>query len=166
MLFCSLCNEKKSESEFSSKEKKKMNKRVCTECVKKSNKQKQKDNRSDVLSYIYKKQTKRAENKQIEITKEEIERRKKERKKLTNEYNKRILNRDNYLCYYCNDVAVTADHKTPISKGGFTTDENLVACCKFCNNIKDNMEAEEFIALKKKFTDEEWNILKEKYEKK
>lgn len=56
-----------------------------------------------------------------------------------------ILLRDNYTCQYCgkemsNDSA-TIDHVIPKSKFNgekYNTWKNLVACCKSCNNKKDD----------------------------
>ncbi len=46
-------------------------------------------------------------------------------------------------CHYCGkDVgfaALTMDHLLPLSKGGRSSKENIVACCKECNNLKKSM---------------------------
>jgi len=48
--------------------------------------------------------------------------------------------RDKYICQYCGldfpDKALTLDHVTPRSKGGPKSWENIVACCKSCNQKK------------------------------
>lgn len=53
-----------------------------------------------------------------------------------------ILIRDNFSCQYCGCHLTmsngTKDHVIPQSIGGPTTFENMVACCKRCNGIKDN----------------------------
>lgn len=53
---------------------------------------------------------------------------------------KAILVRDMYTCAYCGDkltnTSGTRDHVIPESKGGPTTWENLVACCKDCQQKK------------------------------
>jgi 5-methylcytosine-specific restriction endonuclease McrA len=50
---------------------------------------------------------------------------------------KRILVRDNYVCYLCGKAATTVDHLQPISKGGSVMNpSNLAACCRHCNNKK------------------------------
>jgi 5-methylcytosine-specific restriction endonuclease McrA len=41
----------------------------------------------------------------------------------------------------------TTDHRIPLSRGGDNTLENLVACCKDCNQRKDNMTDVEFLSL-------------------
>lgn len=46
----------------------------------------------------------------------------------------RVLRRDGYTCRYCGDVATTADHLVPVSQGGPSTDDNLVAACLHCNS--------------------------------
>ncbi len=47
------------------------------------------------------------------------------------------------ICYYCgknfkpNDL--TMDHIVPLARGGRSTKDNLVACCKECNTKKKTM---------------------------
>jgi 5-methylcytosine-specific restriction endonuclease McrA len=56
-----------------------------------------------------------------------------------------------WCCAYCgvfvgrNDI--TADHKTPLSKGGSDDIGNIAPACRTCNNRKYNRTAEEFAAL-------------------
>lgn len=45
----------------------------------------------------------------------------------------RILKLDNHMCAYCGNPADTVDHVIPSRRGGPTTDDNLVACCRKCN---------------------------------
>ncbi|MDH5560450.1 MAG: HNH endonuclease [Deltaproteobacteria bacterium] len=44
------------------------------------------------------------------------------------------------VCYYCKErfaaKSLTMDHVIPLSRGGFSTKGNIVACCKECNNQK------------------------------
>ncbi len=51
-----------------------------------------------------------------------------------------ILIRDKYTCQYCGEKFVsselTIDHIIPKSKGGLTKWDNIVACCKKCNEKK------------------------------
>lgn len=46
------------------------------------------------------------------------------------------------VCYYCEKKTetqfLTMDHKVPISKGGKSTKNNIVLCCKDCNTKKQN----------------------------
>lgn len=51
-----------------------------------------------------------------------------------------ILLRDDELCQYCGKHTreLTLDHVIPRSRGGLSTWENLVACCKWCNGKKGN----------------------------
>ena len=46
----------------------------------------------------------------------------------------------NGLCRYCNKKGppqdLTMDHRIPLSKGGKSDKENLIPCCKNCNNQK------------------------------
>lgn len=52
--------------------------------------------------------------------------------------------RDMFTCQYCNStyhtqqLNLTLDHVLPISKGGRTSWENIVAACKPCNSKKAN----------------------------
>lgn len=51
-----------------------------------------------------------------------------------------ILLRDDETCQYCGRRSrdLTLDHVLPRSRGGQSTWENLVACCKHCNSKKGN----------------------------
>lgn len=51
-----------------------------------------------------------------------------------------ILLRDDDTCQYCGKRSrdLTLDHILPRSRGGQSTWENLVACCKHCNGKKGN----------------------------
>src|SRR5436309_2889904 len=51
-----------------------------------------------------------------------------------------ILLRDDEMCQYCGKRSreLTLDHIIPRSRGGQSTWENLVACCKACNGKKGN----------------------------
>ena len=63
-----------------------------------------------------------------------------------------ILARDNYTCQYCGHQArdLTMDHVIPKRMGGKSTWENLVCCCKKCNNRKGDKTLEQAnIALAK-----------------
>ncbi len=54
------------------------------------------------------------------------------------------------LCYYCQSSIkpsqLTMDHKTPIARGGRSTRNNLVPCCKACNTEKQHLTLSEWIA--------------------
>lgn len=60
---------------------------------------------------------------------------------------KNILVRDGHICQYCerpfSGGELTLDHVTPRSRGGSSSWENLVACCRGCNNRKGNRLPEE-----------------------
>ncbi len=65
---------------------------------------------------------------------------------------KNILMRDRNTCQYCGRLAsapeLTLDHVVPRSRGGKSTWENLVACCKPCNHQKrDRLPAEAEMTL-------------------
>ena len=51
-----------------------------------------------------------------------------------------ILLRDDETCQYCGKRSrdLTLDHIVPRSRGGSSSWENLVACCKSCNGKKGN----------------------------
>lgn len=59
-----------------------------------------------------------------------------------------VLVRDNFKCQYCGKGIslrnATRDHVVPLSKGGPNTLDNIVASCKSCNGIKDNMSLHAF----------------------
>jgi len=46
-------------------------------------------------------------------------------------------------CYYCGAKVtfknITMDHIVPLTRGGKSTRENLVPCCKTCNTAKKTM---------------------------
>jgi 5-methylcytosine-specific restriction endonuclease McrA len=48
----------------------------------------------------------------------------------------KILNRDGFTCYYCGQEANTVDHIVPISKGGISVEDNMIAACTRCNSGK------------------------------
>lgn len=67
-----------------------------------------------------------------------------ERKSLSR---KNILLRDHNMCQYCGRTSVpqdlTLDHVVPRSRGGTSGWENLVACCRSCNNRKGDRTPDE-----------------------
>ncbi|GAA1368470.1 HNH endonuclease [Brevibacterium luteolum] len=54
-----------------------------------------------------------------------------------------VLRRDDATCAYCRGHANTVDHVLPRSRGGGNTWQNLVACCRSCNNEKGDRTPEE-----------------------
>ena len=66
-----------------------------------------------------------------------------ERKSLSR---KNILMRDNYTCQYCGRVfppqELTLDHIVPRSRNGDSSWDNLVTCCRSCNNRKSDQSPE------------------------
>lgn len=58
------------------------------------------------------------------------------------------IRKSNERCYYCGcgvkESKRTVDHKTPISRGGETQEDNLVMSCQKCNNEKDFFTEEEY----------------------
>ena len=56
-----------------------------------------------------------------------------------------ILDRYEHRCFYCGCEYNSIDHLIPISKGGYTTKDNCVPCCRNCNSKKGNKSLEEFM---------------------
>ena len=65
---------------------------------------------------------------------------------------KNILLRDRNTCQYCQKVLtaaeLTLDHVVPRSRGGASSWENLVACCKDCNRRKGNQMLHELTEMR------------------
>ena len=63
--------------------------------------------------------------------------------------------RQGKMCMYCHVPLIlkeaTADHITPVSKGGKIERGNICAACKTCNNAKGAMDAEEFLKTRLTF---------------
>jgi hypothetical protein len=62
--------------------------------------------------------------------------------------NRFVWERDDYHCMYCgkkitSKADLTTDHVIPRSLGGKTIYENMVACCRKCNERKDNKTPEQ-----------------------
>lgn len=61
--------------------------------------------------------------------------------------NKKLFERDRYLCAYCGDVyeenKLSRDHIKPSSKGGQNIWNNVVTACKPCNGKKGDKTLEE-----------------------
>ena len=60
-------------------------------------------------------------------------------------------------CYFCGQKTtfknLTMDHLVPLARGGLSTKDNLVPCCKSCNNKKKSMlplEREEYMETMRK----------------
>jgi len=61
-----------------------------------------------------------------------------------------VFSKSKWKCEYCGKKKdLTVDHFIPISKGGGSNIENLVAACKDCNKRKGNKDVEEFKAALK-----------------
>lgn len=69
---------------------------------------------------------------------------------------RQVLARDKHECVYCGfkagkrtpagdyvGASLGVDHVIPVSRGGVTSLDNLVACCTVCNNSKNNRTPEE-----------------------
>jgi hypothetical protein len=59
------------------------------------------------------------------------------------------LNVNNFKCFYCNDKIDyrnwQLDHFHPRANKGLNKRENLVACCKWCNTMKNALDGNSFI---------------------
>lgn len=55
-------------------------------------------------------------------------------------------------CFWCQRILkskdISWDHKTPVSRGGSFSRENLAGICKVCNGIKGSLAHDEFSALR------------------
>jgi hypothetical protein len=60
----------------------------------------------------------------------------------------KVLERDNYVCYWCGSAGDTMDHVIPWSKGGRTTLDNCICACQDCNGQRGDMPSEEFARLR------------------
>lgn len=79
----------------------------------------------------------------------------KERKKMTANLRKFILERDDYTCQYCGkslhddyNLKLEVDHIIPIDKGGKTDPSNLQTLCRKCNRSKGSKSMEVFVGAK------------------
>lgn len=73
-----------------------------------------------------------------------------------------VFHRDKFTCQYCITTLrkedLTLDHVIPRSKGGGTSWENVVTCCKECNNKKGSkLPAEFHLKLKKEPMAPKWS---------
>lgn len=54
------------------------------------------------------------------------------------------------FCYYCskkfNSADLTMDHKVPLARGGVSSKNNIVVCCKTCNSKKQNKNSVDFLS--------------------
>lgn len=64
---------------------------------------------------------------------------------------RRLLAETGGCCIYCGKpltaTMATIDHIIPLSRGGYTEDENLTASCEPCNKLKEALYVRDFIAL-------------------
>ena len=62
----------------------------------------------------------------------------------------KILARDQWSCFYCQQPATTVDHIIPISKAPelVVNYENAVACCSKCNSQKGSRNQSVFLGRK------------------
>lgn len=60
-------------------------------------------------------------------------------KNIPRELRDQVMKRDNHTCRYCGrrSVYLDCDHVYPVSRGGETTLDNLVAACHTCNTRKN-----------------------------
>lgn len=155
-LLCSTCNQFLKSSHYSAQQKDLTEtERSCNKCIDKLNK---KRSNKEIVLYIYQKMGVVSEpliKNHLAILHET-----KERRKNKGDFRETILDRDHHQCLYCHEYGNTVDHLIPISKGGYTTPENCVCSCTFCNHIKSDIEADTFIKGLSLFSNEEWLALK------
>ena len=61
-------------------------------------------------------------------------------------WREQIKERDGRRCVYCGATEdLTIDHVRPRSRGGKTTDENCVTCCRACNQAKGSTPVNTFL---------------------
>lgn len=65
----------------------------------------------------------------------------------------RILERDSYLCAYCQAEATQVDHIIPRASGGTDEPSNLVAACGPCNLRKSDKHLARIPYVKKEWVD-------------
>lgn len=77
------------------------------------------------------------------------------RKRVSKKTKERIFIEADLTCQYCQErkskFELVLDHFIPISKGGDSSDENLVCSCARCNSYKSDILPNEFVALKHDF---------------
>jgi len=53
------------------------------------------------------------------------------------------------VCYYCGNKFeaqdLTMDHKVPLARGGTSSRNNIVCCCKDCNTKKQSQTSVDFV---------------------
>lgn len=63
-----------------------------------------------------------------------------------------LILRDGDQCHYCeidlNSENRSLDHVVPRSQGGVNALFNLVLACKDCNNLRGDMDYDEFVAMR------------------
>lgn len=73
---------------------------------------------------------------------------------LTKNVRKTVYDNDGGYCYLCGDKIsiddMTIDHVTPKSCGGENSTNNARCCCFTCNQMKGNMDLDEFVVKIKK----------------
>lgn len=59
-----------------------------------------------------------------------------------------VLARDNHTCRYCGraEGPIHCDHVIPLSRGGSSDPDNLVAACRSCNSRKKDKTPEEWLS--------------------
>lgn len=77
-------------------------------------------------------------------------------------WKKSIKDQWNNKCAYCNsEENLTIDHIIPQSKGGIDFLQNVVCCCRECNEDKAHTDWEEWFKSKQFFTIEKKNAIVE-----
>lgn len=61
-------------------------------------------------------------------------------------FKKKILERDNYICFYCGRYGDTVDHIVPKVRGGISSFSNCICACKRCNTDKGDLSINNFLS--------------------
>lgn len=160
-ILCSTCNQLLNSSHYSQKQRMALESHpICKKCETKSEK---KARNKAIIKEIHLKMCIEPTN----FTKSHLplSHETRERRKNKGAFRVSILERDQHLCHYCGDTGDTIDHLVPVAKGGFTTLENCVTSCEFCNHIKGDIDIEVFKKGLTYFEQGEWASLKSLWSK-
>ncbi len=70
------------------------------------------------------------------------------REAISEQIRRLVFERDGFACVYCSEanLPLELDHTIPFSRGGGSTDKNLVTACRPCNRRKGARTPEEWLA--------------------
>ncbi|MGD6848822.1 HNH endonuclease [Rossellomorea aquimaris] len=80
-------------------------------------------------------------------------------------FKKRILERDNYTCFFCSKTGDTVDHLVPKIRGGISSFSNCVCACRKCNKSKGELPLNDFLnCIEPLWTNEEIRMKRVKHQ--